>query len=90
MKNEIYAIYDTAAECYLQFLPFQNDSIARMAFEQSFKYKRINIPLIYDYPNVYQVMKIATFDDNKGTFENVVPELFLNFGSLTVEAVIES
>lgn len=83
MISEVYGIYDLAAECFIQTLPCQNDAVARMTFTKLFKDKRLNIPMIYDYPNLYQVSKIAKFDDNKGLFENYDnPELFLNFGSI--------
>ena len=83
MLNEVYAIYDDASECFVQFINCQNEKIARMTFEKLFKEKRLQIPMLYDYPNKYTVYKVATFDDNKGLFENISPQLnLLNFGSL--------
>lgn len=83
MLNEVYAIYDDAAECYVQFINCQNEKMAKMTFEKLFKDKRLNVPMLYDYPNTYSVQKIATFDDNTGLFENISPaKLLLNFGSL--------
>ena len=83
MLNEVYAIYDDASECFVQFINCQNEKIARMTFEKLFKEKRLQIPMLYDYPNTYTVYKVATFDDNKGLFENISPQLnLLNFGSL--------
>ncbi len=83
MINEIYGIYDLAAECYVQFIPCQNAAVAKMTFEKLYKDKRLNVPMLYDYPNLYEVRKLATFDDNSGRFENVeMQDLFINFGSI--------
>lgn len=81
--NEIYAVYDEASEAFVQFLPALNEKIARMTFEKMFKEKRLNIPLLYDYPNLFKVYQLGTFDDNKGIFENVPQQvLLLDFGAL--------
>lgn len=86
MKNKIYGIYDQAAECYVQFLPCQNEAVARMTFEKLYKDRRLNVPMLYDYPNLYDVRLLAVFDDNNGRFENVeMQDMLLNFGSLLVE-----
>lgn len=88
MLNEVYAIYDDASECYVQFINCQNEKIARMTMEKLFKERRLQIPMLYDYPNTYSVYQIATFDDNSGIFENINPcKLLLNFGSLVTEPV---
>lgn len=87
--NEIYAVYDEASEAFVQFMPALNDKLARMTFEKMFKEKRLNIPLMYDYPNLFKVYKLGTFDDNRGLFENVPQHvLLLDFGSLTAENVV--
>uniref|UniRef100_A0AAU8AX72 Nonstructural protein n=1 Tax=Dulem virus 215 TaxID=3145692 RepID=A0AAU8AX72_9VIRU len=84
MISEIYAIYDEASEAFMQFMLFQNEKLASMTFTKLFKEKRLNIPLIFDYPNSFKVYKLGTFDDNKGTFENVEHhEFLLDFGSLS-------
>lgn len=81
--NEIYAVYDEASEAFVQFLPALNEKIARMTFEKMFKEKRLNIPLLYDYPNLFKVYQLGTFDDNKGIFDNVPQQrLLLDFGAL--------
>lgn len=83
MINEVYAIYDDASECFVQFFNCQNEKIARMTLEKLFKEKRLNIPMIFDYPNTYSVHLIATFDDKTGLYENISPQkLIFNFGSL--------
>ena len=83
MINEVYAIYDDASECFVQFFNCQNEKIARMTFEKLFKEKRLNIPMIFDYPNTFSVHLIATFDDKTGLYENISPQkLIFNFGSL--------
>ena len=83
MINEVYAIYDDASECFVQFFNCQNEKIARMTFEKLFKEKRLNIPMIFDYPNTYSVHLIAIFDDKTGLYENISPQkLIFNFGSL--------
>lgn len=83
MKNEIYAIFDEATEAFVQFVPCINNRVAEMTFTKLFKEKRLNVPMIYDYPNTFKVYKLATFDDNLGIFENVPHHEFLmdfNFG----------
>lgn len=83
MINEIYGVYDQALEAFVQFVPCTNERSAKMTFEKMFKEKRLNIPMLYDYPNTYDVYLIATFNDNSGLFENVTPhKLLFNFGSL--------
>ena len=83
MKNKIYGIYDQAAECYVQFLPCQNEAVARMTFEKLYKDRRLNVPMLYDYPNLYDVRLLAIFDDNNGRFDNVeMQDMLLNFGSI--------
>lgn len=81
-KNEIYGIYDDSTEAFVQFLPSLNEKTAHMAFEKLFKEKRLNVPMIYDYPNIFSVYKIGIFDDNSGIFDNVPHALLLNFGSI--------
>lgn len=80
--NVVYGIYDEASECFVQFLPSLNDKIARLSIEKMFKDRRLQIPLIYDYPNLFRVFKLGTFDDNKGIFENTKQELLVDFCSL--------
>lgn len=82
-KYEIYGIYDEATQAYVQSLPCINEKVAQMTFETLFKQRRFNIPMIYDYPNLFSAYKLAIFDDNKGTYENLSqPELFMTFGSI--------
>lgn len=84
MITEIYSVYDEASEAFVQFLPSLNDKVAKMTFEKMFKEKRLNIPLIYDYPNHYKVYKLGTFDDNLGLFENSPQHIMLlDFSSLS-------
>ncbi len=91
MINEVYAVYDDATECFVQFLNSQNEKTARMTFEKLFKEKRLQIPMLYDYPNTYSVHLIATFDDNTGLFDNISPQkLLLNFGSLVPSVSVSS
>lgn len=88
-KSEIYGIYDEATEAYVQFIPCLNEKIARMTIEKMFKDKRLNIPMIYDYPNNFKVTKLATFDDNSGLFENTTqPILLLEIGSLCDSSLV--
>lgn len=86
MINQVYAIYDDASECFVQFINCQNEKIARMTMEKLFKERRLQIPMLYDYPNTYSVHLVATFDDSTGLFENISPnKLLLNFSSLVAE-----
>lgn len=87
MKTEIYGIYDEASEAFVQFIPCQNEKIARMTMETMFKQKRISIPMIYDYPNTFKVYCLGTFDDNLGLFENLPQHrILLDFGSLSINS----
>lgn len=82
--NEIYGIYDEASEAFVQFIPCLNAKLAKMTLEKLFKEKRLNIPMIYDYPNLFKAYQLGTFDDNKGLFENLSQQsLLLDFGSLS-------
>lgn len=83
MINEIYGIFDEATECFVQFLPCLNERVAEMTLTKLFKERRLSIPMLYDYPNTFKAYKLATFDDNKGLFENLSQHQFLlDFGSL--------
>lgn len=83
-KNEIYAVYDEASEAFVQFMPAINEKIARMTFEKLFKERRLNVPMIQDYPNCFKVYQLGTFDDNSGLFENLPQhKLLLDFSSLS-------
>lgn len=84
--NEIYAIYDEATEAFVQFMPSINEKVARMTFEKLFKEKRLNVPLLYEYPNNFKVYHLGSFDDNKGLFENLEHHvMLLDFSSLLVD-----
>ena len=81
--NEIYAIYDEATEAFVQFLPSINEKVARMTLEKLFKEKRLNVPLLYEYPNNFKVYHLGSFDDNKGIFTNLAHHvMLLDFSSL--------
>lgn len=87
--TKIYGIYDEASEAFVQFLPAMNEKLARMTFEKMFKDKRLNVPLLYDYPNLFKVYELGTFDDNKGLFENVPQHvMLLDFGSLVASETL--
>lgn len=81
--NEIYAVYDDASQSFVQFLPCLNENVAMMTFSKMFKEKRLTIPLLYDYPNCFKVLKLGTFDDNTGLFTNLEHQnTLLEFSSL--------
>lgn len=82
--SEIYGIYDEATEAFVQFLPVVNEKLARMTLEKLFKERRLNIPMIFDYPNNFKAYKLGTFDDNTGLFENLPQQvMLLDFGALS-------
>lgn len=86
-KLEIYGIYDESLEAFVQYVPAVNEKIAQMTFTKMFKEKRFNLPMIYDYPNLFKVNKLAVFDDNTGLFENVANQpLLLDFGSIVLDS----
>ena len=83
MITQIYAIYDEASEAFVQFIPCLNEQVAKMTFTKMFKDKRLNVPMLYDYPNTFKAYQLGTFDDNAGLFENLPQhKLLLDFGSL--------
>lgn len=88
MISEIYAIYDEASESFCQFVPCINNRLAEMTFTKFFKEQRLNVPMLYDYPNTFKVYKLGTFDDNLGVFTNCDHHEFLmDFGSLVNEPI---
>lgn len=83
--SEIYGIYDEATEAFVQFMPALNEKLASMTFEKLFKERRLNVPLLFDYPNNFKVYQLGSFDDNTGLFENLEHhKMLLDFGSLSV------
>lgn len=83
MKSDVYAIYDEASQAFIQFTACINEAVAKMTFTKMFKEKRLNVSMIYDYPNNFKVYKLGTFDDNKGLFDNLPQhEFLLDFSTL--------
>ncbi len=82
MKNKIYAIYDDKAEAYNSPFPLASDGLAVRAFQEGCKDPRTDL---YKYPGDFSLYCIATWDDNKGQFENVIPPKFLGKNSKTEE-----
>ena len=80
---DIYGIYDEASEAFVQFMPALNEKLARMTFEKLFKERRLNVPLLFEYPNNFKVYKLGIFNDNTGRFDNLEHhEMLLDFSSL--------
>ena len=78
MKNtntkNIYAIYDEKAESYNTPFPIQTDGLAKRSFDDACKDVRTDL---YKYPGDFTLYCIATWDDNKGQFENIIPPRFI-------------
>lgn len=88
MILDVYGVYDEATEVFVQFIPCQNEKVARMTFETLFKQKRLNIPMIYDYPNNFKIYRLATYDDVKGLFTNLDHhEMLLDVSSLSTDNI---
>lgn len=84
MISEVYSIYDEASESFVLQLFGINAKTMRMQLEQMFKQKRLNVPMLQEYPNNFAVYCIGTFDDNKGLFENKQQhELLVRFSEFT-------
>lgn len=78
MKNtnirNMYAIYDEKAESYNTPFPLATDGLAKRSFEDACKDVRTDL---YKYPGDFTLYCVATWDDSKGQFENVIPVRFI-------------
>ena len=74
MIQNIYAIYDEKAEAYNAPFPLATDGLAKRSFEMACTNPSTDL---YKYPGDFKLYCIATWDDNKGSFENVVPVKFI-------------
>ena len=74
MTQNIYAIYDEKAEAYNAPFPLATDGLAKRSFEMACTNPATDL---YKYPGDFKLYCIATWDDSKGTFENVVPAKFI-------------
>lgn len=78
MKNtnlrNMYAIYDEKAESYNTPFPLATDGLAKRSFEDACKDVRTDL---YKYPGDFTLYCVATWDDCKGRFENVIPIRFI-------------
>ena len=74
MTQKIYAIYDEKAEAYNAPFPLATDGLAKRSFEMACTNPSTDL---YKYPGDFKLYCIATWDDNKGSFENVVPSKFI-------------
>ena len=84
MKNtnikNIYAVYDEKSESYNAPFPLATDGLAKRSFEDACKDSRTDL---YKYPGDFTLYCVATWDDDLGQFENVIPPRFIvkNVGS---------
>lgn len=74
MIQNIYAIYDEKAEAYNAPFPLATDGLAKRSFEMACTNPATDL---YKYPGDFKLYCIATWDDNKGSFNNVVPAKFI-------------
>lgn len=74
MTQNIYAIYDEKAEAYNAPFPLATDGLAKRSFEMACTNPATDL---YKYPGDFKLYCIATWDDNKGSFDNVVPAKFI-------------
>ena len=73
-KTNIYAIYDEKAEAYNAPFPLATDGLAKRSFEMACTNPQTDL---YKYPGDFKLYCIATWDDNKGQFENIIPPRFI-------------
>ena len=74
MTQNIYAIFDEKAEAYNAPFPLATDGLAKRSFEMACTNPATDL---YKYPGDFKLYCIATWDDNKGSFNNVVPAKFI-------------
>ena len=74
MTKKIYAIYDEKAEAYNTPFPLATDGLAQRSFEVACMDPTTDL---YKYPGDFKLYCIATWDDSKGTFENITPAKFI-------------
>ena len=74
MIQKIYAIYDEKAEAYNAPFPLATDGLAQRSFEMACTNPATDL---YKYPGDFKLYCIATWDDSKGSFENIVPAKFI-------------
>lgn len=78
MKNtnikNMYAVYDEKAELYNTPFPLATDGLAKRSFEDACKDSRTDL---YKYPGDFTLYCVATWDDDIGQFENVIPARFI-------------
>lgn len=81
MEVSIVGIYDQAINRYVQTMPFENSRVAEMSLKSAFLKGLIKIPNLPDYPNLFDVYEIASFDDKTGQYCNFSERrLVFNFG----------
>lgn len=74
MTQKIYAIYDEKAEAYNAPFPLATDGLAQRSFEMACTNPATDL---YKYPGDFKLYCIATWDDSKGSFENIVPAKYI-------------
>lgn len=74
MTQNIYAIYDEKAEAYNAPFPLSTDGLAKRSFEMACTNPSTDL---YKYPGDFKLYCIATWNDNTGSFENVIPAKFI-------------
>lgn len=74
MIQKIYAIYDEKAEAYNAPFPLATDGLAQRSFEMACTNPATDL---YKYPGDFKLYCIATWDDCKGSFENIVPPKYI-------------
>ena len=88
MIQKIYAIYDEKAEAYNAPFPLATDGLAQRSFEMACTNPATDL---YKYPGDFKLYCIATWDDSKGSFENIVPAKYIatNIRNNTISEELE-
>lgn len=84
MTTKIYAIYDEKAEAYNAPFPLATDGLAERSFKVACQNPQTDL---YKYPGDFKLYCIASWDDNKGTFENIIPAKLIAVNTRQVEIV---
>ena len=78
MEQNVYSIYDAAAQAFTPPFYMQNDGLAIRAFMDNVNAEEKNN--ISEHPDQFTLFKIAEFDDKTGTFKDLETNKSLGLG----------
>ena len=80
----VYCIRDDAAQVFLTPVLEKNDLLARRNFENACYSGYVNNQLLGTHPQDFALYKVATFDDEKAIFDQLVPAELICRGSMAL------